>query len=93
MAARLNPKQHQSVINSIRTTQLTKRLQGFALSELDEQSGRPIEMSPAQVKAAVALLKKTIPDLSSVEGFMDLSIRKHEEALDDLEAPADKDPA
>lgn len=85
MAARLNPKHHQSVIDKIRTSQLVNRLEGFALNELDPQSDKPIDMSPAQVKAAIALLKKTMPDLSSIEGAMDLTLTKHEEALKDLE--------
>lgn len=42
-------------------------------------------MSPAQVKAAVALLKKTLPDLQSIEGGLDLTVQKHEEALDALD--------
>ncbi|MBF9682918.1 hypothetical protein IAI36_11580, partial [Streptococcus pseudopneumoniae] len=45
----------------------------------------PIEMSPAQVKAAVALLKKTLPDLQSIEGGLDLTHKKHEDMLKDLE--------
>lgn len=51
----------------------------------DAQTGRPVEMSPAQVKAAVALLKKTLPDLQSIEGGLDLTVQKHEEALDALD--------
>ena len=42
-------------------------------------------MSSSQVKAAVALLKKTKPDLQSIEGGLDLTHYKHEEALKDLE--------
>jgi hypothetical protein len=85
MPARLNPQQSERAKDAIRTTQLCKRLNGFALSEPDEQTGKPIEMSPAQVKAAVALLKKTLPDLQSIEGALDLHHHKHEEALKDLE--------
>lgn len=85
MAARLNPEQTQRAKDAIQTTQLCKRLNGFALSELDVQTGKPVEMSPAQVKAAVALLKKTLPDLQSIEGGLDLRHSKHEEALDQLE--------
>jgi len=83
MAARLNPKNDEKARDAIRTTQLIKRLQGFALNELDDQSNRPVEMSPAQVKAAVALLKKTIPDLQSVEMSADLRLN-HEKALEQL---------
>lgn len=84
MAARLNPQQTERAKEAIKTTQLAKRLCGFALSEPDEQTGKPIEMTSAQVRAAVALLKKTMPDLQSIEGGLDLT-HKHEDALKDLE--------
>jgi hypothetical protein len=85
MAARLNPHQTERAKEAIQTTQLCKRLNAFALSELDAQTGKPVEMSPAQVKAAVALLKKTLPDLQSIEGGLDLHHHKHEEAIKELE--------
>lgn len=64
MAARLNPKNDQRARDTIQTTQLCKRLNSFALHENDPQSGRPIVMSSDQVRAALGLLKKTIPDLA-----------------------------
>lgn len=85
MAARIDPMVAQRHREIIRTTQLLKRLQAFGLGEVDEQSGKPIEMSAAQVKAVTTLLKKTMPDLQSIEGGLDLTHRKHEEALKDLE--------
>jgi len=48
----------------IKTTQLTNRLQAFVLGEIDPKTGKPIEMKPAQVKAAETLLNKTLPSLS-----------------------------
>jgi hypothetical protein len=69
----------------IRTTQLIKRLQGYGLGEIDDQSGKPVDMSPAQVKAVIALLKKTVPDLQNIDGSLELHHHKHEEALKDLE--------
>lgn len=84
MAARLNPQQSERAKEAIQTTQLCKRLNGFALSLPDDQTGKPIEMTPAQVKAAVALLKKTLPDLQSIEGGLDINMN-HEKALKDLE--------
>ena len=75
----------ESVRQQIQTTQLVKRLNAFALSELDEQTQKPVDMSPTQVKAAVALLKKTVPDLTQIEGSLDLHHHKHEEALEQLE--------
>lgn len=49
----------------IKTTQLRKRLEQFVLGEKDEAEQK-VEMSPQQVRAALGLLKKTIPDLSTV---------------------------
>ena len=43
----------------IQTTKIVDRLQQCAMGE--------VEMSPAQLKSAEILLKKSLPDLSSVE--------------------------
>ena len=59
MPARLNPKQDERTRNVIKTTQLVKRLNKFAL---DEENS--IRMSGDQVRAALGLLRKTIPDLA-----------------------------
>ena len=85
MAARIDPLVTERHREIIRTTQLIKRLQAFGLGEIDEQSGKPVEMSAAQVKAVTTLLKKTMPDLQSIEGGLDLHHHKHEDALRDLE--------
>lgn len=85
MAARKHLAHLEIVKERIKTSQLINRLNGFALSEDDPQTGRPVDMSPAQVKAAIALLKKTVPDLQQIEGSMDITLTKHEEALGDLE--------
>ena len=62
MAARINSPTHDARTRlKIKTSQLINRLQGFALGE------REVEMSPHQVRAAIALLKKTVPDLQSME--------------------------
>ena len=50
----------------MRVSALVRRLQKFALGEKDDQ-GLVIDMSPAQVAATLGLLKKSLPDLSSVE--------------------------
>lgn len=67
MAARLNPKQDERTRSAIKTSQLVNRLQGFILSEPDPASGKLIDMSKTQVSAAIALLRKTLPDLMSTE--------------------------
>ena len=59
MAARLNPKNDQRAREAIQTTQLCKRLNSFAL---DEENS--IRMSSDQVRAALGILRKTIPDLA-----------------------------
>jgi hypothetical protein len=64
MAARLNPRQDQRSRAAIQTTQLCRRLNSFALEELDPQTGKPVVMSDTQVRAALGLLRKTIPDLA-----------------------------
>ena len=61
---RLNPKQDERCRSAIRTTELVQRLNGFALEEIDKRSGRPIEMSDTQVRAALGLLRKTMADLA-----------------------------
>jgi hypothetical protein len=64
MAARLNPKQDDRARSAIQTTQLCNRLNNFALEQPDPATGRQFVMSDTQVRAALGLLKKTIPDLA-----------------------------
>jgi hypothetical protein len=65
MAARLNPKNDEMSRAAIQTTQLVKRLNTFALGQNDPcYPDRKLEMSSDQVRAALGLLKKTIPDLA-----------------------------
>ena len=52
---------------AIRTTMLVKRLQSFALSEPDPQTGQPVMMTRDQVAAAAALLRKVMPDLATMQ--------------------------
>ena len=59
MAARLNPRHQDMVREKIRASQLVNRLENHAFGE--------VEMSSTQVQAAVALLKKCVPDLSATE--------------------------
>lgn len=55
-ATKRNASHIQSVRDKIRTTQLINRLQDHALGGC--------EMTKTQVSAAVALIRKTVPDLS-----------------------------
>lgn len=73
MAARktiLNERQKQNVRDHIQTTKLIKRLHGFALGENEINSKKkeiPIEIDPARLKAIEILLRKSLPDLTSVD--------------------------
>jgi hypothetical protein len=72
MAARLNKRQQEQSKAAISSTQLMKRLQEHALSGPDRE-----KMTPSQVRAAEILLRKLVPDLSSVthSGEMEHQVR------------------
>ena len=79
MAARTRKIRHDDETRAkIKTSQLINRLSAHVLGKVD--------MKPTQVTAALGLLKKTIPDLSSqsVDLNGNLSI-SHEDALGELE--------
>ena len=61
---RLNPQQDARCRSAIKSTELLQRLNGFALEEHDRRTGKPIVMSGDQIRAALGLLKKTMPDLA-----------------------------
>jgi hypothetical protein len=56
---RLNPAHDARTRAKIQTSQLINRLQAFV-------NGK-VELQPAQVTAALGLLRKTIPDLAAIE--------------------------
>ena len=60
MAARLRLQHQDDVRKKIQASQLINRLTDHAFAK--------VEMSPTQVKAAEILLRKSIPDLSQVQG-------------------------
>ena len=66
MAARLNRNHSESVLKRIKTSQLVNRLQDHALGTLrgppteEHPEGKLIEMSKAQVSAAVFLIERTL---------------------------------
>jgi hypothetical protein len=76
MAARLNPKHDEATRQKIQTSQLINRLQSFVNGEA--------ELKPAQVTAALGLLKKTLPDLTATEHSGSMALT-HEAALDELD--------
>ena len=67
MPARLNPSHDARTRDKIKTSQLLNRLTSFGLGEKDPQTNKPVEMSSAQVTAALGVLRKTLPDLSNTE--------------------------
>jgi len=63
--------QQEQTRAAIQTTQLVKRLQGFALGEKeargkDDEDPRLIELDTGRLKAIEILLRKSLPDLSAV---------------------------
>jgi hypothetical protein len=60
MAARLNLRQQEQTRAAIQTSQLINRLQKFSLGEPD------VEIDTNRLKAIEILLRKSLPDLSSV---------------------------
>ena len=56
---RLNPKHDERTRAKIQTSQIINRLEKFVKGD--------VELNAAQVTAALGLLRKTLPDLSSVE--------------------------
>ena len=65
MAARLLKRNDDISRAAIQTTQLVKRLNFFALGADDPcYPGKKLEMTDGQIRAALGLLRKTIPDLA-----------------------------
>lgn len=60
MAARLNPRHSEMVRTKIQATELINLLQDYALGRIDE-------ITSGRMKAIEILLKKSVPDLSSIE--------------------------
>ena len=56
---RLNPKHDEKTRLKIQTSQIINRLNSFVNGE--------VEMTSSQVRAAEILLKKSLPDLQSIE--------------------------
>lgn len=77
MAARTLKVKHQDDVRTkIQASQLVNVLQNHAL-------GKTAELSMTRMKAIEILLRKSIPDLSSVE--MNANVTTHESRLEDLE--------
>ena len=66
MAARKHLSHDAKTRDKIRTSQLINRLEKFVLNEGGEKGEGKVELSPAQVTAALGLIKKTLPDISAI---------------------------
>lgn len=73
MAARKHLSHDTKTRDKIRTSQLINRLEKFVLSETEQDA--KVELSPAQVTAALGLIKKTLPDLAQVDSTVDLTAK------------------
>lgn len=68
MAARTstpNLRQQEQTRAAIKTTQLVKRLQCFALGEKDD-AGNDVDLDANRLRSIEVLLRKSLPDLSTV---------------------------
>ena len=62
MAARLKKMHSDEVRLKIKTSQLVNRLNDYALGKLDDD-----DISPNRIRAIDILLRKALPDLSSIQ--------------------------
>jgi len=67
MAARLRKTHQDDVRTKIKVSQLINVLQNHALGE-PGKDGEQSELSPTRMRAIEILLKKTLPDLSQIQG-------------------------
>lgn len=76
MAARIRKLVHdEETRKRIQTSQLINRLSDHVFGK--------VELTPAQVRSAEILLRKTIPDLSAVQHSGELDVRRAAEVSDD----------
>lgn len=67
MPARHDKMHSELVKDRIRASMLINRLERFVLGEKDPANGKFESLSPAQVTAALGLLRKSVPDLAAIE--------------------------
>jgi hypothetical protein len=58
-------EQQERTRAAIQTTQLVKRLQHYALGQNDENDN-PVDLDTGKLRAIEILLRKSLPDLSSI---------------------------
>jgi len=70
MAARTatpSKEQQERTRAAIKTSQLINRLQDFALGGKDPKTDEPIEIDNNRLRAIEILLRKSLPDLASIQ--------------------------
>ena len=67
MAARLSPKHDERTREKIKASQLINVLQSFALGENDPRTGKPVVIHKDRITAIDILLRKVVPNVSSIE--------------------------
>ena len=77
MANRKNLAHSELVRARIRSAQLVNRLQAFVMGKKDPKTKRKIDLTPHQVTAALGLLRKTIPDIQSIEHLGEVTAKVH----------------
>jgi len=77
MTSKLQQRHRDMLREKIQAGMLIERLESHVL--------RDKKMEKSQVSAAIALLRKILPDLQTVDGNQQITIAKHEEQLDKLE--------
>lgn len=86
----LTEPQRENIRQRIKTDQLVKRLQGFALGELENNPNadgerKPIEIDGPRLKAIEILLRKSLPDLQAVsvdvQGTVTITLPGHTDVL------------
>lgn len=75
---RLNPQHDERTRAKIQTSQIINRLESFINGD--------VKMEPAQVTAALGLIKKTLPDLAAQQ-----NIESSQESLEDYLKSLDAD--
>lgn len=86
MAARKRLALNDKCKEKIKTGMLIKRLQDYGLADMTQQNFANKAMLPAQVKAALGLLAKVMPDLQRTQlegGDADKPVRVAREMSDD----------
>lgn len=84
MAARTKLRHDENTKAKIQASQLINFLQNHVLTGS--------EVKKTQITAAIALLKKVLPDLATVDGTMNVT-HSHEDVLTELEVAVGIEPA